>query len=223
MITPEKAELLGAHIGDGTLYQTKWSLVWELRGSLYEKEYYVDPICPLIFEIFGLNVISKFRSGGAHGAWGVQTTNKQIINFFLENGMKAGTKTYTVSVPQFILEGDVNVKRALVKGLFDTDGCLRFDRLNDYKEHSYPRIEFSSASVKLRDSLNFLFQSLGFRTHIWNDRKAYCLGIAGKAMLKKWIFEIQPKNPKHLKKYDFWEEKGHYIPSMKHAIDATVA
>ena len=39
----KEAELIGMHVGDGTLYKTNCnSLVWELRGSIYEKEYYED-------------------------------------------------------------------------------------------------------------------------------------------------------------------------------------
>ena len=30
----EIAELIGMHTGDGTLYKTKWAIVWELRGGL---------------------------------------------------------------------------------------------------------------------------------------------------------------------------------------------
>ena len=32
-INPQIAELLGAHIGDGTLYKTNRGVVWELRGD----------------------------------------------------------------------------------------------------------------------------------------------------------------------------------------------
>jgi len=32
------AELLGLHVGDGTLYMTNYGVVWELRGGLDEKQ-----------------------------------------------------------------------------------------------------------------------------------------------------------------------------------------
>ncbi|MFA6462074.1 MAG: LAGLIDADG family homing endonuclease [Candidatus Woesearchaeota archaeon] len=211
-LNPEIAELLGAHAGDGTLYQVgKNTLVWELRGALEEKEYYLDNICPLLGKIFNLKITSKFRSGGANGVWGVQTTNKSITSFFLEYGFLPGTKTYTVFVPSFILKSDLVIKRAFVRGLFDTDGCLRFDRINKQERRNYPRIEFGLASKPLRDSLKELTDMLGFRSFIWTDRKNnYRLCFAGKEMLERWIYEIQPKNPKHLKKYHIWKEQGYY-------------
>jgi hypothetical protein len=138
--------LLGAYAGDGTLYKTGWSLVWELRDELTEKEYYANNICPLLREIFNIGIISKFRSGGANGVWGVQTAKKKITSLFMDFGFSPGTKTYTVLVLQCVENSSILVKKAFVRGLFDTDGCLRFDRTNKQKRHRYPRIEFVFAS-----------------------------------------------------------------------------
>ena len=51
-LNPYTAELIGLHIGDGTLYNTKYSIVWELRGSLNEKSFYNNHIKDLIKSIF---------------------------------------------------------------------------------------------------------------------------------------------------------------------------
>ncbi len=211
-ISEEIAELLGAHAGDGTLYQTNWSLVWELRGALEEKDYYINNICPLIHKIFGLTLLSKFRSGGAHGVWGIQTTQKPIIKLFLDYGFAPGTKTYTVTVPSYIFSDRIKIKRAFARGLFDTDGCLRFDRIKKHKEYTYPRIEFGFASVNLRDSLQSLLSGLGFKNFTWDDQNNFRLCVAGKKMLEKWMTEIEPKNPKHLKKYYIWKKTGSCQP-----------
>ena len=211
MIDHKIAELIGAHCGDGTLYRTTRGLVWELRGALDEKGYYFHNICPLLNDLFSLEVVSKFRSGGGNGCWGVQTSNKEITSFFLNHGFTPGTKTYTVSVPDYILEADVTIKRAFVRGLFDTDGCLRFERVNKRKMHDYPRIELGFASKALRDGLRLLLDDLGFRSFIWSDKTNFKICLSGKVMLAKWMTEIQPKNPKHLKKYDFWKKNGFYM------------
>ncbi len=206
------AELLGAHTGDGTLYKVKTSLVWELRGALGEKEYYTMNICPLIKKIFGLEIESKFRNGGKCGVWGVQTSNKSITNMLVNYNFKPGTKTYSVSVPKYIFKSNIKVKRAFVRGLFDTDGCLRFDKKNKKGQYTYPRIEFGFASVKLRDSLKKLLETLGFESFIWKSGpKCFSLCLAGKQKTNRWFKEIQPKNPKHLKKYLTWSIKGFYL------------
>ena len=218
-ITPQIAELLGAHIGDGTFYRTHSSLVWELRGALEEKDYYFKTICPLLKDIFNLEIQSKFRSGGAHGCWGIQTTRREIINLLLDFGFTPGTKTFTVFVPNYIFNSSLDIKRAFLRGLFDTDGCLRFDRLKKQVLYTYPKIEFCSASLALRDYTVKLLSEVGFSCYTWQFKTYYSLCIAGKAQLEKWIIEIKPGNPKHLKKYHLWKENGFYF---KEAL-ATVA
>lgn len=211
-MTPQIAELLGAHAGDGTLYKTTYSLVWELRGDLREKEYYTNHICPLLEEIFGLKITSKFRSGGANGCWGVQASKKVIINLFLSFGFKPGTKTFTVSAPQEVLYSSSTIKQAFLRGLFDTDGCLRFDRLKGRVLHTYPRIEISFASEPLVQDIKSLLTELGFNYFVWKDGSCYRICVSGRHMTEKWIQEIKPANPKHLKKYSFWKENGFYEP-----------
>nr|MBA4405278.1 hypothetical protein [Nanoarchaeum sp.] len=209
-LNEDLAELIGAHVGDGTLYKTNSkSIVWELRGDLKEKEYYTENICPLIKRLFDIQLNSKFRSGGKNGCWGVQTCNKQIINTFLEYGFVSGNKTYTVSVPNYIFDSRIEIKRAFIRGLFDTDGCLNFYKINNNLKRDYPRIIFSSASVNLRDSLNTLLQEMGFKTSIWNAF-SFSVCISGKETLLRWAEEIKPRNPKFLKKVNDWKNKGFY-------------
>ena len=55
------AELIGMHIGDGTLYRTNTGTVWELRGALNEKDYYYNNVVPLLNSIFNKEFKPKFR------------------------------------------------------------------------------------------------------------------------------------------------------------------
>lgn len=223
-LNEEMAELIGAHVGDGTLYKTDWGLVWELRGDLKEKEYYFNNITPLIQKIFDILIQSKFRSGGKNGCWGVQTSKKVITSFFLEKGFTPGRKSHIVSVPEYIFQSNSSIQRAFVRGLFDTDGCVRFDKPKNKFIHSYPKIEFGFASKALRDTLRELIEILGFKGYIWLAKRidkrinkwdiSYRLCISGSFQLEKWIKEIQPMNPKHLNKYNIWKKLGYYDAAM---------
>ncbi len=210
-LTPQIAELLGAHAGDGTLYQTNYSTVWEIRGDIKEKKYYTEHICPLLRTIFGIEIKSKFRSGGANGVWGIQTTNKIIIATLLQFGSKPGSKTYTVNFPKEIFNSSLEIKQAFLRGLFDTDGCLRFDKQRPSKLKNYPRLEFTSASRNLIFDLDRLLNELNFQHFGWKDRTCSRICISGKLMLERWFNEIKPANPKHLKKYLIWKRKGYYL------------
>ena len=220
MNSTKEAELIGMHTGDGTLYLTKYSVVWELRGGLDEKEYYLDRVKPLLESIFDVEIHPKFRSGGKNGCFGVQTCNKKIIKFFLTTGFKPGKKTHTVRIPKYILKANKKVKCAFIRGLFDTDGCLRFERINNKKNHTYPKWEFTSASKLLRDDLFELLLELGFRPCIWG-RKYYKLCLAGIPQLERFMVEIGPANVKHLNKYELWQLHG-YVAPRSHSLAIAV-
>ncbi|MBX4196640.1 LAGLIDADG family homing endonuclease [Candidatus Pacearchaeota archaeon] len=89
----------------------------------------------------------------------------------------------------------------MCKGLFDTDGCVRFEK-NRTKIRYYPRIEFSSASKALRNDLILLFNELGFKSYGWQNKRKdgeeFRVSLAGFAQLDKWIREINSSNLKHL-------------------------
>lgn len=192
----KKAELVGMHVGDGTLYLSGKTIVWELRGSVEEKEYY-EYIVDLIYDVFGVNLKPKFRGLNSYG---IQTTNKIITKFFTDSGFKPGKKVHTVRIPDYIKSAEENIKKSFIKGLFDTDGCLRYEK-NRTTIRYYPRLEFSSASLKLIDDLHKMLKDLKFRTHRWSDRHCERIGLAGFANLDKWMKEISPANPKHFNKY----------------------
>ncbi|MBD3355289.1 hypothetical protein GF361_04870 [Candidatus Woesearchaeota archaeon] len=147
-LNPKISELIGTHRGNGTLYKTDWSLVWELRGSLKEKEYYYKNIVPLMISIFKTKFTPKFRSGGKNDCFGIQTSKKKVTSFFINYGFNPGRKTNTIKIPEFIKKSNKKIKLAFIRGYFDTDGCLRFDK-NKKGVHNYPKIEFTSASKQM--------------------------------------------------------------------------
>lgn len=179
------------------------SLVWELRGDIKEKEYYEKVVAPLLYQIFKFKVNPKFRSGGKNGCFGIQTTNKDITSFLLKYGFKPGRKSGTVKVPDIVFESTKKIQLSFLRGYFDTDGCLRYERINSKLERNYPKLEMGSLSTFLIHDLKNLFKKLGFRNYSWVDKRTNTskVCIAGKEMLRKWMEEIKPHNPKHLNKY----------------------
>lgn len=211
-LTEDIAELIGLHTGDGTLYNTSRGLVWELRGSLQEKCYYDIHITSLMKRIFlGESFNAKFRSGGKHGCYGIQSSKKCISKLLIDLGFSPGTKTYSVRIPEAIKSTQTTgLKFAFLRGLFDTDGCLRFDKLKNNKLYTYPKIEFDFASKNLRDDLFTLLNELKLNAHIWG-KLSYHLCLPGEKNLHDFMYLVKPKNTKHLKKYLFWCDNGCYV------------
>lgn len=206
-LTADLAEFIGLHVGDGSLYKTDSGSVWELRGDLKERGYYEDHICPLINKLFDIKVESKFRSGGKNGCWGVRICKREFIDNLINFGFNPGRKTHTIEIPDYIFKSSLDVKRAFVRGLFDTDGCLNFMKINKNEKKDYPRIKFSFASKRLRDSLSVLLLEVGFDFYSWDFGTEYCFCLSGKRKLLKWEKEINPRNPKFLKKMDDWRNQ----------------
>src|SRR3989304_5745266 len=102
----KEAELIGMHIGDGTLYLSGKTLVWELRGSIYEKEFY-DYVRNLLKDLLNVEVKPKYRGLNSYG---IQTTNKIITRFFIDKGFKPGSKVYTVRIPDYIKSANNSIK-----------------------------------------------------------------------------------------------------------------
>lgn len=192
----KEAELIGMHVGDGTLYLSGKTLVWEMRGSTHEQGYY-EYVSKILKDLFEVEVKPKFRGINSYG---VQTCNKKITKFFIDNGFSPGSKVYTVSVPDYIKCANNKLKQAFVRGLFDTDGCVWFHK-NRTPYAYYPHIEFNFASEYLVESLSALLTDLGFRLHKWKViRKeiSYKICMSGFANLEKWFRDISPSNSKHI-------------------------
>lgn len=179
-----EAELLGAHVGDGTLYLAGKTVVWELRGSVEEKEYYTH-IQEVIRSALHVEMTPKYRGPNSYG---IQTTNKIITGFFTKSGFFPGKKVYTVTVPKIVKEENGLIQKAFIRGLFDTDGCLRFEK-NRTPKNYYPRIEFSFASEEFTKDIFEMLTSLGFKSYRWSSRRQnavhYSLGLAGFSNLEK--------------------------------------
>jgi hypothetical protein len=188
-------------------------IVWELRGSRQEKDYYGNHVKQLLESIFKeLTFEPKFRSGGKNGCFGIQTSKRIVCNFFLEHGFNPGRKTHTVHIPEYIMNSNRKIQSAFIRGLFDTDGHMRFDRINHHREYNYPKIELCFASIRLRDNLFVLLNKLGYRVQKWG-KKYYSICIAGFANMEKFMKEVSPKNTKHLNKYKFFKEHGYCKPN----------
>jgi len=195
-MTPDFAELCGLHAGDGTIYRTARSVVWELRGNLDEREFYEEHIIPLLARI-GFVVTGHFRSGGKNGCYGVRCCKNKFIKLLTDAGFAIGKKTRSVHIPEDIMEGSQELKEAFIRGLFAADGSMYVDGRN------YPLIEFASASQRLRDEVVLLLQQFGIKPYTWKytpkqrGGPAYFLRLCGREKLQLFCSRIGLLNPKH--------------------------
>jgi len=206
-ISVELAEEVGWHIGDGSMnfYKNRGKSrgFYQLRGHIEDDEdHYEERIKPLFDKLFGLKI--NIRKMPSTRVIGFQIWNDKLVNFKKNLGLPLGYK-YEVPIPKVFLSKD-NLKKAVIRGIFDTDGGVYLERKNN---KLYPRLSIITISFKLSEQLLELFSGMGFRAtrysqlynRDFNRKRSYIITIRGVEMFHKFMKEISPKNPKHIKKY----------------------
>ncbi|MBN2014117.1 MAG: hypothetical protein JW778_02960 [Candidatus Altiarchaeota archaeon] len=137
--------------------------------------------------------------------------SKQLYNLLIEIGMIPSPKRNRAVIPPFIL--NKNLERPFLRGLFDTDGCLVFDKQHR-DVHYYPRIEIKMRPCPMREQLQDILADLNFR-YVTSKQANGSLRIQinGKDTFERWINEVGFNNKKHITKYKLWKKLGYYTPN----------
>ena len=87
----------------------------------------------------------------------------------------------------------------VIRGIFDTDGCVYFDKTPAGKP--YPCISITMKAPILMNQIRNVLIKEGFKVTYYNHRFPIVqLKLKGSKQLKKWIKEIGSSNPRNLNK-----------------------
>jgi len=206
-VTPELAEETGWHIGDGSMnfYKNRGKSrgFYQLRGHIEDdKEHYIKRIKPLFEKLYGIKI--SLREMPSTRVFGFQIWNDNLVNFKQKLGLPLGFK-HTIEIPEIFLS-NLPLKKSVIRGIFDTDGGIYLESKN---KKLYPRIYITTISFKLSDQLLKLFQELGLHAtrysqlynNQFNRKRSYIITLRGISMFNRFMEVINPKNPKHQRKY----------------------
>ena len=206
-ISIELAEEIGWHIGDGSMnyYKNRGKLkgFYQLRGHIEDdKEHYEKRIKPIFRKLYDLNINLRYMPSTR--VFGFQIWNNELVKFKKKFNLPLGKKL-KIKIPKELLSNS-NLKKAVIKGIFDTDGGIYLERKNN---KLYPRLYITTISFELSKQLMNLFKELGFRATEYsqlynkkfNRKRSYIITIRGVKMFHKFMKEISPNNPKHQEKY----------------------
>ncbi|MDP3733965.1 MAG: LAGLIDADG family homing endonuclease [Nanoarchaeota archaeon] len=210
------AELVGIILGDGHLHTKQYLIT--IVGGLEDLNYYEKRVIPLFQSLFCK--IPTLRKRNDSNAYYLMIYSKDIFNFLLNDiGMRRGIKKES-SVPDIIFS-DKNLMRAFVRGLFDTDGCLKFSKQGRNINY-YPRVQIALRKSPLANQLADLFKILDFPYGSWTESRFSGIvfyQISGKKNTERWFKEISPQNEVHTTKYEFWKKLGYYAKNSQKTID----
>jgi len=188
------AEFVGIVMGDGGLTNSQLYISCNSRDD----SEYAFFVRDLVKSLFDVPVSIRYPKDAL--VMELVVSRRNLIKFCRHKlGLRVGNKLKQgLDIPPWI-KCNVNFRRACVRGLFDTDGCIFYERhkIKD-KVYSYQRWNFTSASPQLRESVNNFLRYIGFTSKIKNNR---CVQIEDKDEIKRYFNVIGTHNPKHLRRF----------------------
>ena len=192
-----RAELYGAFCGDGCLTIAKRKGGSERKIALLtghledESAYYRQVILPTLRKEFGTS--GHFKERKDYNAFDV-VLGKEVFTFLKNLEFPIGKKKGKLRVPEEIKE-DKLLLRAFLRGLFDTDGSLFFDKRPIY-EKPYPRIDLHLADDPFLKEVHCLLIRAGVSSCL-SKNKIQINGLKG---VTEFINKVGFSNHKHVKK-----------------------
>jgi DNA-binding transcriptional regulator WhiA len=203
VVDSEMAEFLGALSGDGFIGNygdRKQQFMIQFTGHSETDSEYFPYLERIITKRFPkLNVAYRVKNKTLR----MTTYSKELFSYLANTfDFPAGKKGSALSIPT-IIKNDENLMRHFIRGVFDTDGCLFFDKRAQYKT-PYPRIVLEITSQNLFKEVT---RYLSKHFKITTKRKLrkggfsiYVMEIYGYDQLSKWLALIGFSNRKHLDK-----------------------
>lgn len=218
LLNSETAEVCGIHAGDGYLRNDGRRRELDISGNVEEQTYYDNHVIPLFEKVFNIQIKGRFFPH--RNTYGFVVRNPEVILLVHELGFPYGNKSTIVGVPDFIL-GDKSLEKGFLRGYFDTDGCLTFQKqYGNYTEfkrtrHFYPRLMFSTVSNHLANNLKEIFEDLEFdfiyyrrRPKKQTENLKYVFALHGIKNLKKWLDIIGIGNRTKYSRFLIWKKYG---------------
>lgn len=201
-MSPELAEEIGLHAGDGSMNFYSGKGLFQLRGHIKDdREHYEKKIKELYKTLYNLDV--NIREMKSTGVIGFQIWSDAIVNFKHRVFELPLGKKYNLAVPDKINSNLLFC--SFLRGLFDTDGTVYIE---NKRGKPYPRVEIKTTSKPMfiqiteflkRENIHATYYRYERKQKNWND--LYSIMVRGDLPVTNWIEKIGSNNPKHIRKF----------------------
>jgi intein/homing endonuclease len=207
-LTPELAEFLGFHMGDGhmSINHNGKSTTYRIYSfsNLHKEIVYIDNyIVPLIQGLFNIRPvpIKYYRDS----TYIIRINSKGIVTFLNTLGIPLGAK-HSYGIPT-IIKNNKEFFTPFLRGLADTDFCFT---LKNKEGKLYPVISLGTASRKLAIDVSCCLKQLNINHYlgldfVYEDPRLKSISIRhsveinGIKNVKNWLEIIGFNNPSKLK------------------------
>ena len=192
-LSEELCEFLGCFIGDGfTNIYSRTPVIQFAGDRRFDLQYYEDTIIPIARRLF--NVKGAYTRLKDNALW-VSFYSKSIFKLLTERfGMPVGIKFDKVLIPDEVLNANPNMLTACIRGIFDTDGCVFFDKRPIYRE-PYIRVELHLYNGMLISQIGHCLRDLGINVKMLSAKTR--LQIIGKDSVKQFLEKVGFSNNRH--------------------------
>lgn len=195
------SELLGIMVGDGCLSKTGRAHYIYISGhKIDDFEYHNKITRNLFLSLFNKEIKINYRKN--ENALFIRFSDKNIFYFFNYLEIPIGRKYNLIKIPS-ICKINKQFFYNLIRGLFDTDGCIIFSKQHK-NFHYYPRLELTSKSKSLLFEILSNLEKLGFYGSISKKGNCFRLELPGFKNLDLWLKKIGFNNPKIHDKIKKW-------------------
>ena len=194
------AELMGIIAGDGGI-NNNWQLIISLN---FIKDFtYSTYITNLLKKLFSIKVFKRKRPN--ENTLVIECSSTNLVDYLVSKGAIHGNKiAQNINIPFWITKRK-GFKKAFVRGLVDTDGCLYIHK-HCVNGKTYLNIGFcfTSLSNKLLLSVAHILSEFGIKPHIKdNDHRIY---LYSKSNVVKYLSVFGSSNPRIYQKYTDWRD-----------------
>lgn len=186
-------EFIGALVGDGFTNKYAGHYITEYCGdNRFDKDYYNTLIIPFAKKFFKVKVRLRCRGNTMWITFSSKCLHKMLTERF---EIPKGVKFDKVLIPGEILDSAPAFIAATIRGIFDTDGCIFFDKRKIYKE-PYVRIALKMENPPLIRQVYRELVKLGVTAHILKDNRI--IQINGKDAVKGYLEKVGFSNKRHI-------------------------
>jgi len=186
-------EFIGCFIGDGCAGNYGKQYLIDFAGdSRFDREYYFNTIIPIAKKFFNAKKACIKEKGNIFGA---RFYSKSLFGFLTQRfRLPSGVKFDKVMIPEEIINAGKEMRVACLRGIFDTDGCIFYDRRKAYK-NPYMRITLEMHNESLIGQVSAELGRLGVKSKVLNDKNI--LQITSKENVKAFLETVGFSNPRH--------------------------
>lgn len=188
--TEEKAYWLGFIYADGYITQSKTNaeLGIEIQKGDFKHLQKLNCCIDGNVEVTFRDRIEKRAGMNSNGVCSIRLYSKKVVNDLINNGVKF-RKSDIIEFPNF---SDKEIMKAFIRGFFDGDGCIMFD-----KRKKCLSANFTSASLSfIQDLRSWLYDELNVSSYISIEKPKkgiinsikYCYRLYIKGMENSYIF-----------------------------------